>query len=411
MPAGKRDVWIVIAGQFVSVIGDNLASIAVLWWVLQTTGSAGWMGGVAAVSAGAAVATSPFAGVIADRLDRRRLMMAVDVIRALLYGGMAVLAAAGHLPLWGVFVLLALARAVGTLFSPALDAALPRMVSSAGLERANGLLGIAQNGGSILGAAAGGVLVAAFGSGVALGADALSFLLSVASLALVAIPGVVAGAGAREAFFAQMRSGMAFIARDGVVRSIIEFALVANALAGAVAVLFPLLAAGPLHAGAQGYGALEAAFPAGMVAGLAAVSARPGLARRGTTLYLAATGVGAALVGLALVHSLVPALACALAGGVLLAVPNVAFPTLLQRRVPPDMQGRVFSLAGGLGQGLVPVAQAVAGLAAQAFTVTVVTLGGGIGVAGASAGFGAVTAGAVDAALAVPAAAPGPTAD
>ncbi len=398
----RRDIWVLLSGQFVSVVGDGVAAIAVLWWVLQTTGSAAAMGAVAAVAAATTVAMSPFSGVFADRLDRRRLMIGVDLARAAIYGGMALLAATGSLPLWAVFVLLTTARAAGSLFSPALAASLPRMVAEDGLERANGLLGMSQNGGQILGAAVGGVLVAALGVGPALAADALSFVVSVASLTMVAIPAVRRTAGeAAEGFFRQMRAGLAFLGQDGLVRSMAEFGLLVNGAAGGITVLFPLLAAGPLHAGAQGYGALEAGFPVGILAGLGVISAVPAIARSGAALYGATAGAGLAVIGLALSHSLALALVFTVVGGVLVAVPNVMFTTLLQRRVPAEMQGRVFGLVNGIGQGLTPLAQAGAGVLAQVFGSAAVTLASGLAVAGSSAGFGLAAAPAVTGALAL----------
>jgi DHA3 family macrolide efflux protein-like MFS transporter len=71
-----RPAWILVAGQFVSVVGDGLASVAVLWWVLRVTGSVALMATVAAMQALGGLVASPFAGVWVDRLDRRRLMMA-----------------------------------------------------------------------------------------------------------------------------------------------------------------------------------------------------------------------------------------------------------------------------------------------------------------------------------------------
>jgi hypothetical protein len=186
-----------------------------------------------------------------------------------------------------------------------------------------------------------------------------------------------------------------------------EFGLLVNGAAWAITVLFPLLAAGPLRAGAQGYGALEAGFPAGMLAGLAIISARPAVARSGIALYGATAGAGLAVVGLALSPNLGLAVAFSVIGGVLVAVPNVMFTTLLQRRVPAEMQGRVFGLVGGLGQGLSPVAQAVAGVLSQAFGSAAVTLASGLAVAGSAAGFGLAAAPAVTGALSVaPRAAP-----
>jgi DHA3 family macrolide efflux protein-like MFS transporter len=131
----RRDVWILMCGQLVSIVGDGVAAVAVLWWVLEATGSVALMASVAAVTAAVGVTASPFAGVVVDRLDRRRVMIAADTVRASCYGALALVTAGGRLPLWAVFSLLSAARLAGSFFSPALGASLPRMVGSDELQQ------------------------------------------------------------------------------------------------------------------------------------------------------------------------------------------------------------------------------------------------------------------------------------
>jgi DHA3 family macrolide efflux protein-like MFS transporter len=393
-----RPAWILVAGQFVSVIGDGLASVAVLWWVLQSTGSVALMASVAAILAVAGLAVSPFAGVWVDRLDRRGLMMAADAARALCYGAIAALAASGRLQVWVLVVLLAISRAIGAAYFPALMSALPRLVPQERLPRINGMLSFAQSTGGMIGAAVGGLLIAAFGVAAALGADAASFLVSAASLALIAIP--AERALAATDFRSQMLGGLRYVRENPLLRALAGPSLITNAMTNAAMVLLPALAAGPLHAGAQGYGLLYASFPLGTVVASAAISVWGRSASRAWTLYALLVVMGAALGVVGLSRSLgvgLAAMAVAGAGG---AVANAAVYSLLQSGVPEEFQGRVFSLLGGVSQGLTPISQATAGAAAAAWSVGGVIAACGAGVVATGLGFCWTGAAPVDAAFA-----------
>lgn len=393
----RRDTWILLAGQFVSVIGDALAAVAVLWWVLQSTGSVALMASVAAVLALVGLLASPFAGVWVDRLDRRRLMMAADAARALCYGAISVLAAGGHLPIWALIALLAVARAIGAAFFPALMASLPRLVPADQLPRVNSLLSFAQSGGGILGSALGGLLVAIFGAAVALGADAGSFLVSVSSLALIAIPFERSIAGSD--FRGQMLGGLRYARSSPVLMALAGPSLLINALTNAAMVLLPALAAGPLHAGARGYGLLEAAFPFGVLLGSTAISVSGRSASRAWSVYGLLVVMGAALAALGLSRSLGQALVAMAVGGIVAAIVNAAAYSVMQSSIPEQFQGRVFSLLGGVSQALTPVSQASAGGLAALWSVGGVIVACGGGVAATGIGFGWSGAAVVDAAF------------
>jgi DHA3 family macrolide efflux protein-like MFS transporter len=396
----RRDVWILMCGQLVSIVGDGVAAVAVLWWVLEATGSVALMASVAAVTAAVGVTASPFAGVVVDRLDRRRVMIAADIVRASCYGALALVAAGGRLPLWAVFSLLSAARLAGSLFSPALGASLPRMVGSDELQQVNGAYSLAQGGGQILGMALGGVLVASAGAAAALGADALSFVASFATLALVAIPAVARTSGGRPTFGGDLRAGLDYLRTDTAVRSLAIVALMINGFGSAVGVLFPVLARDRFHAGAQGYGFLEAAVSVGLVVGSALLSALRVPMRRAWALYGPLILLGALVAGLGLVRSIDVAIGLTAVVGMLLAALNVFFNTCMQRRIPADMQGRVFSMVGGVGMALTPVTQSVAGVLAAVFSAGSVVVASGALMVTSALGLGAASASRIDAAVA-----------
>jgi hypothetical protein len=232
---------------------------------------------------------------------------------------------------------------------------------------------LAQGGGQILGMALGGGLVASAGAAAALGADALSFVASFATPALVAIPAVARTSGGRPTFGGDLRAGLDYLRTDTAVRSLAIVALMINGFGSAVGVLFPVLARDRFHAGAQGYGFLE----------------------YGPLILL-----GALVAGLGLVRSIDVAIGLTAVVGMLLAALNVFFNTFMQRRIPADMQGRVFSMVGGVGMALTPVTQSVAGVLAAVFSAGSVVVASGALMVTSALGLGAASASRIDAAVA-----------
>jgi Na+/melibiose symporter-like transporter len=181
----RRRFLIYWGGQSVSAMGDAFAFVAIPLLVLESTGSVAQMGLVSALGVVAQVLTSLFAGHLVDAVDRRRLMIACDLGRAAAYAA---------LPLWWMArgpslpILAAVAfvgGAHGNMFSVAYIAAVPSLVSGDRLNEANAKLQGAQALAYVLGPILAGIVAARTGAAWALGLDALSFLISVASLALV----------------------------------------------------------------------------------------------------------------------------------------------------------------------------------------------------------------------------------
>jgi Na+/melibiose symporter-like transporter len=178
----RRRFLVYWAGQSVSAMGDAFALVAMPLLVLESTGSVSKMGLVSAIGVFAQVVASLFAGALVDTVDRRRLMIACDVGRALIYAGVPVLWV-WHGP--SLVVLAAAAfvgGALGNIFSVAYVAAVPSLVSGDRLNEANAKLQGAQALAYVLGPIAAGVVAAETGAAWALGLDALSCLVSVASL-------------------------------------------------------------------------------------------------------------------------------------------------------------------------------------------------------------------------------------
>src|SRR5579864_3020968 len=194
-------------GYVTSLLGSWMSTVAVAWAVLESGGGAVALGYVMAANVVPQVILLAFAGAVADRLGRRRVMLAADAMRCGAQASLAVALFAGRPALW-LFVLLAWLRGTGeAFFSPALDALTVEIAPRGQLGNANALYGLATSATRIAGPALGGVLVAVTGPAAVVAADAASFAASVLALGLLRLP--AAGPQAHRSLLRDMAEGWA----------------------------------------------------------------------------------------------------------------------------------------------------------------------------------------------------------
>ncbi|HTQ04947.1 MAG TPA: MFS transporter [Polyangiaceae bacterium] len=172
-------------GQAASQLGDAFGLVAMPQLVLETTHSVTGMGTVTAVAAVGQVIATPFAGVIVDRVHRRRLMIGCDLARLALYASLPLCAWSGTLKLGLIYVVALLTSVASNLFMVGYVAAIANLVESSEVARANGRLQATQALTYVVGSALGGAACARFGNAGAMGIDALSFAASATTLSLV----------------------------------------------------------------------------------------------------------------------------------------------------------------------------------------------------------------------------------
>jgi MFS family permease len=178
-----RDFRLLFTGQAVSVLGDSLLPVALAFAVLDgLDGSAGELGLVLAAQVVPMTFLVLVAGVWADRLPRRQLMLVSDLGRAVVQGAAAALLLSGAARLWHLIALSAIYGAFEAFFRPAAGGLTPALVPPDELQQANSLTGLAQNAGHVLGPAAAGALIVILSPGAALAVDAATFLVSAAFL-------------------------------------------------------------------------------------------------------------------------------------------------------------------------------------------------------------------------------------
>ena len=335
----SRNIALVLGGQVISHFGDWVIYITVPLLVLEKTGSPLATALSMVVGAAPGLLIGPLAGAVVDRMDRRRLMITADLLRALLV----------LLMVWAqsVPVLFALVFAVGVVsqfFLPALQASLPNLVPREQLMAANALRQGLNTTAMVAGPPLGGLIAGLAGTRPAFAIDAASFVLSALLLALARFPSPPPAA-ARTGAWAEMTAGLAYARRNGAVLGSILLTLVAVGGGAVINAVEPLLAAGMPGGSSFNFGLLVAAWGIGMFAGslvAAAVSRRWGR-RRAFLAALASQAAAPAL--LAIFPQLGPMLVILALGGVGNAVENILFYTLLQDLVPDQVRGRVFTLA------------------------------------------------------------------
>ena len=183
----NQNFAILLTGRWVSSIGNNLLELAVFWFVLSIThrrSDLGWVGVAMALPG----VLGLFSGVLVDRVDRRRVMIGADLVRAGLALALGILSYFHRLPLLLVLVLVLALMAAGTTFNPAVMALVPQIVESDDLARANGTLASGLQSANLVGLLGGSVLMAALGPIFLFLANGSSFLASVGSLSLMKTP-------------------------------------------------------------------------------------------------------------------------------------------------------------------------------------------------------------------------------
>jgi MFS family permease len=363
----ERDFRLLFTGYLTSLVGGEMAPVAVTFAILNQGGSAADVGFVL-VAQTVPLAVFVLVGrVVADRLPRRAVMISADLLRAASQGTLAALLLTGQPALSEFMVLMGSSSVGSAFFTPAMTGLIPQVASVGRLQQANAMNGLAAAVAQIAGPAAGGVLVAVGSPGLAMAADAISYLVSASCLAMIRVP--LTKVAGRSPFFTDLRLGW----REFRTRTWLWVLTAAGGVQGLL-VMPPFLVLGAVVAktdlgGAAAWGAILAAFGAGMMAGgIVLLRIRP---RRPLAAGVAASLLFVApLVLLAMRAPVVAVAAGAFVGGGGLAALSALRETTIQREIPPEMLSRVgaYDWFGMLA--CVPIGCALVGVLARGLSVT-----------------------------------------
>ena len=347
-----------IGGQAISLIGTWMQMAAQAWLVLTISHSAGALGVIVALQTLPVLLLGPYGGVVADRVDKRRLMIVLQAAMGVQAAVLAALTLSGSVRLWEIG-LLAVALGLNNAFeNPARQAFMLEMVGPGKLRNAVTLNSVLINVARSIGPAVAGLLIASAGEGWCFALNAVSFLAVIASLLRLDTSRISPSPpSGREP--GQLREGLRYVRATPELAVPLAMMALVGALAYEFQVTLPVMAERALHAGASGYGFMTASMGVGAVLGglLAAARGRTGV----PMLVAACTAFGVVLALAAAAPDLGTELfALALAGGASIAFMSGGNSTL-QLTAAPGMRGRVMSLWFVAFQGSTPIGGPVIG--------------------------------------------------
>ena len=371
----QRNYRLFFFGQLISVAGTWMQTVAQSFLVLGLTHSGTQLGLTTAARFLPMFLFGPLGGVIADRMDKRRVLYITQTLSGLLAGVCAVLIATHVIELWMVYLLALALGGVNVFDNPARQSFISEMVSARDLPNAVTLNSVSMNMARVFGAAAGGVIAAALGLALCYTCNALSFVAVLVSLALMRRSELFpARRVARRK--RQVREGLRYVRATPELLIPLLMIAVVGTLAWEFQVTLPLMATKVFHGDAATYGLMASLMGVGAVVGGLISAARP--RPRTRALCLAAIGWGVAI----LAASAAPSLPLELASMLFVGYGSITFNSLakttLQLAAEPSMRGRVMALWALAWLGSTPIGGPIVGWIGQSVGARWALVAGGL---------------------------------
>ncbi|HEY90550.1 MAG TPA: MFS transporter [Dehalococcoidia bacterium] len=370
-PLANRNFRLLWIGESVSVFGNFFYMIALAWIVLEETGSGLALGTIMMAAAIPRALFMPFGGVLSDRMSPRLVMLASNILCAILVGLLSFLIFSGTVALWHMYLLSIIGGAASAFFLPAMMTMVPRLVSKDKLEPSNSLVIGAQQISGLFGPVAAGFIVAAVGGAAAMGIDAATFVFATFTLLLMRSVNIKtrpahsddgsAQPAESKGTFAEIRDGLKYAWGNPLLRAMVPAIAVINfCIVGPIDIGLASLAHDYFGGEASDLGIMLSVFGGSAVLG-ALLAGLIKVRRRGiiAIIIMAVEGIGLGMLSLA--QDVLQASLFLGVMGALMGYINVMLIAWLQGTTRADMLGRVMSLVMFASMGLQPVSLALAG--------------------------------------------------
>jgi MFS family permease len=372
-----RNFRLFFAGQLVSLVGTWMQTVAQAWLIYRLTGSSLLLGTVGFMGQIPVFLFSPLGGIVADRYNRHRVVIATQTASMILALTLAWLTLTGRIAVWHVVVLSALLGFVNAFDIPARQSFIVDMVGKEDLMNAIALNSSMFNSARMIGPAIAGVLVARIGEGWCFFANGVSYLAVIAGLIMIRLTPAQRQVH-RDSPLANILEGVRFARNSSAIRSLLLLLGLSSLVGTPYSVLMPIFAGEILHGGPRGLGILMGAAGIGALLGALTLAARSGLRGLGRWVALACGGFGASLVLFAFSRSFWLSVFFLVPTGYALMVQMGSTNTLVQSMTPDHMRGRVMALYSMMFMGMAPFGALLAGGAAHHFGVQATVAAGGL---------------------------------
>jgi DHA3 family macrolide efflux protein-like MFS transporter len=365
MTGWKRNVTLYMAGQFVSMFGSMLVQHAITWQITLETKSGVIMTLFTCAALLPMTLISPFAGVWADRYNRKYLIVISDGCIALITLGLALAYLSGHRSIWLMLIVVA-ARSLGQgIQQPAVSAMIPQMVPLESLQRFNGIQSSIQSLNMFVSPMAAGALLSLMPIGYIFFIDVITAAVGIAIVFLfVKVSGVPRTGEVQRgirAYLQELQEGLRYINSQAWLKLIIAYGAFFSFFVSPSALLTPLQAARTFGDDVWRLTAIELVFSAGAILGGVVISAWGGFKNKAHTMILACVLFGLTSVLLGVIPNFWVYLCVMLLCGATMPLYNSPSMTLLQSSIDPDKMGRVFSVMMMFSGLAMPLGMAVFG--------------------------------------------------
>lgn len=392
-----RNFQLFFSGQLISLIGTWMQTVAQSWLVYRLTGSGLKLGAVGFASQIPVFLFAPIGGIVADRSNRKHVVIATQVASMVLAFVLAAITLTHRVQVWHVFVLAALLGVVNAFDIPGRQSFLVDMVGKEDLMNAIALNSSMFNGARVIGPAVAGVLVARLGEGWCFFANAVSYIAVIAGLMLMNVH-APARVSAKTSPWEHILEGFQFVNRTAPIRALMVLLGLVSVTGMPYVVLMPIFADKILHSGGQEFasligshdlgavrlGILMGAAGVGALLGALTLAVRSGVKGLGTWVSVCCAGFGVSLMLFAFSKSFWLSVLLLLPVGYFIMLQMASSNTLIQVMVPDALRGRTMAVYSMMFMGMAPIGALLGGaLSDRLGAPLTVAMGGLASVAGA----------------------------
>jgi MFS family permease len=367
-------------GQMLSLVGTWMQSVAQQWLIYRITGSAVQLGWIGFSSQIPVFLLATFGGLLADRYNRRYLLIGTQAASMVLASTLAYLTLSGRIEIWQLYAIAALLGVVNSIDIPTRQSFVYDMVGRDDMQNAIALNSSMFNGARMVGPAIAGVLVASIGEGWCFFANAVSYIAVLTGLFMmqdVAGPNRVRPASN----LAHIAAGYRFIVTTAPVRALLLLLGIMSLVAMPYSVLMPVFAGKILHGGPSALGVLMGASGVGALCGALLLASRKKLKGLGRWIAIATSSFGVFLIAFSMSRHYWLSVALLVPAGMAMMVQMASSNTLIQAMVPDHLRGRVMAVYSMMFMGMAPIGALLAGTAAEHWSApTVVATGGALAI-------------------------------
>lgn len=348
-------------GQLISTAGDAVYSMALGFWILAVTGSTALMGTLMAVSTLPGVIIAPFAGVIIDNMNKKRLFILLDILRGICIVLIAIAAYHNRLSIWMVFAAGILLSICGAIFNPGVQSAIPDIVPKSKISNALSVFSILSSGSNMAGNIAGGFIFQALGAPVLFLFNGISFLFSGILIIYTKIP--YAPKKQQLHFFNDMLDGFRYMWNQKGLRVILLLAAMSNFFSYIAIVLLLPFCKYNSNLGAGKYGIIMSSYMGGAMVGFLIMSALTVKPHNKLSLFITSS----ILYNICMIVSFnqpyfIVMILLIIIGGLFNSIFNVLLISTVQASTNNEVRGKVMSFLNMITQGLTPFAMALGGV-------------------------------------------------